>query len=85
MGMSGDFADRDRRRRDADSRGNGAVRETSAVDWPRGMKSGMIRAVEGGVSLAVRAQPGAKKTAIVGVYGEGGVGTVEDCGAGAAD
>jgi uncharacterized protein YggU (UPF0235/DUF167 family) len=31
----------------------------------------MIRAAEGGVTLAVRAQPGAKKTAIVGVYGEG--------------
>ena len=31
----------------------------------------MLRAVEGGVTLAVRAQPGAKKTAIVGVYGEG--------------
>jgi uncharacterized protein (TIGR00251 family) len=31
----------------------------------------MLRSVQGGVSLAVRAQPGAKKTAIVGVYGEG--------------
>lgn len=31
----------------------------------------MLRAVPGGVTLAVRAQPGAKKTAIVGVYGEG--------------
>lgn len=31
----------------------------------------MIRAVEGGVTLAVRAQPGAKKTAITGIYGEG--------------
>jgi len=31
----------------------------------------MLRAVEGGVTLAVRAQPGAKKTAIVGIYGEG--------------
>jgi uncharacterized protein (TIGR00251 family) len=31
----------------------------------------MIRAVAGGVTLAVRAQPGANKTAIVGVYGEG--------------
>jgi len=35
------------------------------------MNSGMIRAVAGGVTLAVRAQPGAKKTAITGVYGEG--------------
>lgn len=31
----------------------------------------MLRAHEGGVTLAVRAQPGAKKTAITGVYGEG--------------
>jgi uncharacterized protein (TIGR00251 family) len=31
----------------------------------------MIRATREGVTLAVRAQPGAKKTAIVGVYGEG--------------
>jgi uncharacterized protein (TIGR00251 family) len=31
----------------------------------------MIRAVAGGVTLAVRAQPGANKTAIVGVCGEG--------------
>jgi uncharacterized protein (TIGR00251 family) len=31
----------------------------------------MLRAVAGGVTLAVRAQPGAKKTAILGVYGEG--------------
>ncbi|MGA3135156.1 MAG: DUF167 domain-containing protein [Terracidiphilus sp.] len=31
----------------------------------------MIRAAAGGVTLAVRAQPGAKKTAIIGVYGEG--------------
>jgi hypothetical protein len=31
----------------------------------------MLRSTEGGVTLAVRAQPGAKKTAITGVYGEG--------------
>jgi uncharacterized protein len=31
----------------------------------------MLRAVANGVTLAVRAQPGAKKTAIAGVYGEG--------------
>jgi len=31
----------------------------------------VLRTVAGGVTLAVRAQPGAKKTAIVGVYGEG--------------
>jgi uncharacterized protein len=31
----------------------------------------MLRAVKDGVTLAVRVQPGAKKTAIVGIYGEG--------------
>ena len=31
----------------------------------------MLREVPGGVTLTVRAQPGAKKTAIVGVYGDG--------------
>lgn len=31
----------------------------------------MLRVVEGGVTLAVRAHPGAKRTAIDGVYGEG--------------
>jgi uncharacterized protein (TIGR00251 family) len=31
----------------------------------------MLRATSAGVTLAVRAQPGAKKTAITGVYGEG--------------
>ena len=31
----------------------------------------MLRAAAGGVTLAVRAQPGAKKTAINGIYGEG--------------
>jgi uncharacterized protein (TIGR00251 family) len=31
----------------------------------------MLRTAQGGVTLAVRAQPGAKKTAITGVYGEG--------------
>jgi uncharacterized protein (TIGR00251 family) len=31
----------------------------------------MLRAHAAGVTLAVRAQPGAKKTAITGVYGEG--------------
>jgi uncharacterized protein (TIGR00251 family) len=31
----------------------------------------MLRPVKDGVTLAVRAQPGAKKTAITGVYGEG--------------
>jgi uncharacterized protein len=31
----------------------------------------MLRAAQGGVTLAVRAQPGAKKTTIIGLYGEG--------------
>ncbi len=31
----------------------------------------MIRETSEGVTLAVRAQPGAKKTAITGIYGEG--------------
>jgi hypothetical protein len=31
----------------------------------------MIRATADGVTIAVRAQPGAKKTAITGIYGEG--------------
>jgi uncharacterized protein (TIGR00251 family) len=31
----------------------------------------MLRTVAAGVTLAVRVQPGAKKTAIVGIYGEG--------------
>jgi uncharacterized protein (TIGR00251 family) len=41
------------------------------------MTGSIIRAVEGGVTLAVRAQPGAKKTAIVGVYGEGATAQVK--------
>jgi uncharacterized protein (TIGR00251 family) len=35
------------------------------------MSLAMLREVAGGVTLAVRAHPGAKKTSIVGVYGEG--------------
>ena len=31
----------------------------------------MLRSTASGVTIAVRAQPGAKKTAITGVYGEG--------------
>ena len=31
----------------------------------------MIRETKDGITLAVRAQPGAKKTAIIGIYGEG--------------
>lgn len=35
------------------------------------MTAGIVRAAAGGVTLAVRAQPGAKKTAITGIFGEG--------------
>ena len=35
------------------------------------MSAAMLRAAAGGVTLAVRAQPGARKTGIAGVYGEG--------------
>jgi uncharacterized protein (TIGR00251 family) len=35
------------------------------------MNAAVVRKVASGVTLAVRAQPGAKKTAIVGVYGDG--------------
>jgi hypothetical protein len=35
------------------------------------MSAGFVRAVADGVTLAVRAQPGAKKAAVVGIYGEG--------------
>jgi uncharacterized protein (TIGR00251 family) len=31
----------------------------------------MLRATRDGVTLAVRAQPGARKTAVTGIYGEG--------------
>lgn len=35
------------------------------------MNAEILRSVAGEVTLAVRAQPGAKKTAITGIYGEG--------------
>jgi len=35
------------------------------------MNHEMMRTAAGGVTLAVRAQPGAKKTAITGLFGEG--------------
>ncbi len=35
------------------------------------MSTDFLRETVGGVTLAVRAQPGAKKTAITGIYGEG--------------
>jgi uncharacterized protein (TIGR00251 family) len=37
----------------------------------------ILRSVAGGVTLAVRAQPGAKKTAITGFYGEGEAGQLK--------
>jgi hypothetical protein len=37
----------------------------------------MLRAVTEGVTLAVRAQPGAKRTTIVGIYGEGAAAQVK--------
>ncbi len=39
--------------------------------------STFLRTVASGVTLAVHAQPGAKKTAIVGVYGEGAAGKLK--------
>jgi uncharacterized protein len=36
-----------------------------------GAVAGVLRETQEGVTLAVRAQPGAKKTMITGVYGEG--------------
>ena len=41
------------------------------MDGFPGVSKGVMREVAGGVTLAVRAQPGAKKTAIVGLFGEG--------------
>ena len=35
------------------------------------MSTAMLREAKDGVTLAVRAQPGAKKTAVIGIYGEG--------------
>jgi uncharacterized protein (TIGR00251 family) len=46
------------------------VPEKQALEKQVG-KAVILRAVASGVTLAVRAQPGAKKTAITGVYGEG--------------
>lgn len=37
----------------------------------------MLRAAPSGITLAVRAQPGAKKTAIIGIYGEGAAAQVK--------
>jgi uncharacterized protein (TIGR00251 family) len=35
------------------------------------MSKGMLRAIAGALTLAVRAQPGSRKTVITGIYGEG--------------
>ena len=35
------------------------------------MSTAMLREAKDGITLAVRAQPGAKKTAITGIYGDG--------------
>ena len=68
MGMSGDFAL-------AIEEGATRIRVGTALFGKRAAVDGtgrvMLRAAAGGVTLAVRAQPGAKKTAIIGVYGEG--------------
>jgi hypothetical protein len=48
---------------------SGATNRTTIAGAIR--PEGFLRAVPAGVILAVRAQPGAKKTGIVGVYGEG--------------
>ncbi len=55
------------RGRYAHSRGHGALWRAQSRDGA-GL---MLRSTAAGVTLAVRAQPGAKKTAITGVYGEG--------------
>src|SRR5579863_10331770 len=55
----------------ADSCGNGFVWKTRTLCGTARMSTAMLREAAGGVTLAVRAQPGAKKTVIVGVYGEG--------------
>ncbi len=44
----------------------------------------MLKAAAHGVTLMVRAQPGAKRTAILGVFGEGSAGPNQDCRAGAS-
>ena len=67
MGMSGDFAL-------AIAEGATRIRVGTALFGKRAPYTGpglVLREVSGGVTLAVRAQPGAKKTAIVGMYGEG--------------
>ena len=73
MGMSGDFPI-------AIEEGATRIRIGTALFGPRSKqvtdqlnrgRAGMIRETADGITLAVRAQPGAKKTAITGVYGEG--------------
>ena len=67
MGMSGDFAL-------AIEEGATRIRIGTALfgkRQPWTWSGIMLRAMQGGITLAVRAQPGAKKTTIVGIYGEG--------------
>ena len=66
MGMSGDFDL-------AIEEGATRIRVGTALFGARSRDGAglMLRSTAAGVTLAVRAQPGAKKTAITGVYGEG--------------
>src|ERR1039458_5541439 len=64
----------DRGGRDSDSHWHGVVWRAHAAGGAAKPGTGaglMLRAVPEGVTLAVRAQPGAKRTAIAGIYGEG--------------
>ena len=75
MGMSGDFVL-------AIAEGATRIRVGTALFGarkPPATEGLMLRATATGVTLAVRAQPGAKKTAITGIYGEGDDGATEDC------
>ena len=67
MGMSGDFAL-------AIAEGATRIRVGTALFGARKPADGarlMLHATAAGVTLAVRAQPGAKRTAVTGIYGEG--------------
>ena len=55
----------------AEIMGASAPEANSLADTAKSAAAFFLRAVPAGVTLAVRAQPGAKKTAITGVYGEG--------------
>ncbi len=70
MGMSGDFALAIEEGATRIRVGTALFGKAQALDGARN-ESCNAAAAAGGVTLAVRAQPGAKKTAITGVYGEG--------------